>query len=532
MLWYTFTIFTQRNTRDAMNYLMLYYAIAILSAFAIYYAVPLKHRWIVLLTVSLVFYAITSTYLTVFAVTTSIGVYFSARGIQKRNDKDTKELPESEKKKIKTRNKASMVITILFNLGILAFLKYFNFLGGSFCSFLNLFKLKVHFRMLKLLLPLGISYYTLSAIGYLIDVHRKKYQCERNFFKILLFLTFFVSVIEGPILRYGVDGQQITEGHTADYKSIAHGFQRILWGLFKKLVIADRVFLLVRTVGGDPHAYSGLASLFFILGYTLQLYADFSGFMDMALGAAQLFGIKLTENFRRPFFASGAQEFWQRWHITLGIWFKEYVFYSVAFSPSMLKFGKAIKKKHKNHFTKILPTGIALLCVWLCNGIWHGPQWNYIVYGLYYFVIIFSGMLAEPLFNKLYKKMKISNNAIGLKIMRHVRTLLIIFIGEAIFGANTLSDALYILGSVFKPYHGSLLALGLDWKEFLILGIGVAVMITVSALNEKNVFLTERIDTLALPLRWTIYLAAVVIVVIFGAYGAGYASAPFMYGNF
>ncbi len=517
-----------------MNTVLLYIGVAFLVAFALYYIIPLKFRWIVLLCVSLGFYVAMDSYLLVFAVVTAIGVYLSALGIQRRNDKaaSNAEITDAEKKKIKRLNKASIIITILFNLGILAFLKYFNFFGESIFSFLNLFHAGLKFRALKLFLPLGISFYTLSAIGYLVDVHRKKYAAEKNPFKILAFLTFFASIIEGPILRYDQDGKQIVEGHRFEYKNFTHGAQRVLWGLFKKVVIADRAFLIVNTIASAPTEYSGAASLFFILGYTLQLYADFSGFMDIALGIAEMFGIKLPENFRQPFFAKGPQEFWQRWHITLGTWFKEYIFYTVALTNGMKKFSKAVKKKHKNHFTKTLPTIVALFCVWFCNGLWHGPEWKYIVYGLYYFVIIAAGMLMEPVFKKMWQKMKINPDSVYLRIMRHIRTLIIIFVGETIFGANTLGDAIYILGSLFTPYKGSLLGLGLDWTEVVVLVLAVVVLIVVDTLKEKKINIRDGIDKLVLPARWLIYLAGIAIVLIFGAYGDIYATVPFMYGGF
>jgi len=514
-----------------MNKTMLIFFAVLAVAVALYYAFPLKARWTVLLGTSLAFYLIISTYLAVFALTTAIGVYFTARAVDKRN-RDERELTEEQEKRRKRRNKAVVAVTIIVNLAFLGFLKYFNFFGASFCSFLNLFGLDLHFRALKLILPLGISFYTLSAIGYLIDIHRKKYAAEKNFFKVLLFLVFFPSILEGPICRYDQTGTLMCEGHRADYKGMLFGLQRILWGLFKKMVIADRVYLLVRTVSSEPSLYSGWVSVLFILGYTLQLYADFSGFTDIALGTGQLFGIKLPENFRQPFFAKSAQEFWQRWHITLGTWLKEYVFYSVALSPTMMKFGKKIKKKHKNHFTKILPTGIALLAVWLCNGLWHGPEWKYIVYGLYYFVIIFAGMLCEPLFAKFYKKTGINSECIGLRVWRHIRTLLIIFVGETIFGAPTLTDAFRILGSVFRPYDGAALSVGLDWKEYIVLLFGAAVLLAVGILNERKINVYEKIGGWVLPARWAVYLAAVAVIVVFGAYGSPYAAVPFIYGNF
>lgn len=254
--------------------------------------------------------------------------------------------------------------------------------------------------------------------------------------------------------------------------------------------------------------------------------------MDISLGIAEMFGIKLPENFRQPFFAKGPQEFWQRWHITLGLWFKEYIFYSVALTSGMKKFTKAVKKKHKNHFTKTLPTIVALFCVWLCNGLWHGPEWKYIVYGLYYFVIIAFGMLMEPLFKKMWAKMKVNPDSTWLNMVRRARTLIIILVGETIFGANTLSDAFYILGSLFTPYKGSLLGLGLDYKEVVVLMVAVVIMVIVDILKEKKINIRDKIDTFVFPVRWLIYISLILFVVIFGVYGDMYSSAPFMYGGF
>lgn len=208
------------------------------------------------------------------------------------------------------------------------------------------------------------------------------------------------------------------------------------------------------------------------------------------------------------------------------------MFYSVVLSRGVGKFGKAIKKKRKNHFTKILPTGIALLAVWVTNGIWHGPQWNYLVYGLYYFVIIFGGMLCQPLFDRLYAKLHLDKDCLGLTVFRHVRTLLIIVVGETIFGAASIGDAWHILSHVFVPYRGSLLSFGLDWKEYVVLGLGAAVLFAVDLLKEKKIDVAGKIDGLILPVRWAVYLSAVVVILMFGAYGDPYTAVPFLYGNF
>lgn len=511
-----------------MNSVMLIFFAVLAAAVILYYAMPIKYRWIVLLSASIIFYAIVSTYLIAFIAVTILTVYFGARQIQRNNDKATDE----NKKKIKKTNKILISFIIVFNLGIIGFLKYFNFLGGTINSLLSLLHVNGKIPALKLFLPIGISFYTLQAIGYLIDVYRNKYPAERNFFKVALFLIFFAQILEGPIARFDQTANQLYEGHRADYHNITFGLQRILWGLFKKMVVADRLYLLVKTVSDNPTQFSGIASLLFILFYTFQLYADFSGFIDIAAGAGELFGIKLPENFRQPFFAKSAQEFWKRWHISLGAWLKEYVFYSVALSPKVIKFGNKFKKKRRNHFTKMLPTIIALFAVWICNGLWHGPEWKYIVYGMYYFVIIVAGMLLEPLFQKAYRKMNFNPDGKLWSAFRHIRTLLIIFIGETIFGAKTLSDAFFILGSVFRPYNGSLFSLGLDYKEFIIAIVGLIVMFAFDFIKEKGVDIRQSLAVKVLPLRWAAYLSIAAVIVVFGAYGGIYSVMPFIYGEF
>lgn len=512
-----------------MNTVMLIYFAVLAAAVLVYYLVPKRGRWIVLLAFSLLFYVLASTYLVVFVLATAASVYFSARFLVRPAAEGEEERAARRRKR---NNKIFVALTVAFNLAVLGFLKYYNFFGGTFNSLLALAGAQVRLPALRLLLPLGISFYTLSAVGYMVDIGRGRFAPERNFGKLCLFLCFFPLILEGPICRYGQTAGELCEGHEFDYRGVLFGVQRILWGLFKKIVVADRLYLLVKTVGDAPAQFGGYASVLFILCYTLQLYADFSGFIDIALGSGELFGVRLPENFRRPFFARSAQEFWQRWHITLGAWLKEYVFYTVALNPRVIAAGGKLKKIRKNHFTKMFPTLAALLAVWLCNGLWHGPEWKYIVYGMYYFVIISAGMLCEPLFKKVYAKCGISPENRVLTVFRHLRTLLIIFVGETIFGANTLGDAWIILSSVFRPYGGTLASLGLDLREWIIALVGLGLMLAVGICQERGISVRSKVAEAVLPVRWASYLGVAVFLVLFGAYGDAYAVVPFIYGNF
>ncbi len=512
-----------------MNTVMLIYFGVLLAAVAAYYIFPKRIRWTVLLFFSFLFYLLISTYLFVFFLATAASVYFGARFAVRAVPQDA---DDAAKKKTARRNKRVIVLVILFNLAILGVLKYYNFFGGMFNSLISLAGADWRLPVLWLALPLGISFYTLTAIGYMVDIHRGKYAAEQNFGKLCLFLGFFPQILEGPICRYDQTAAQLSEGHDADYRGMMFGVQRIVWGLFKKMIVADRLYLLVHTIAESPSSYSGIASVLFMVCYTVQLYADFSGFVDIALGSGELFGIRLPENFRQPFFAKSAQEFWQRWHITLGLWLKEYVFYSVALSPRVTGPAGRLKKKFRNHFTKMLPTVVALFAVWVCNGLWHGPEWKYVVYGMYYFVIIAGAMLAEPLFKKLYARCGIGENNLGLRIFRHVRTLLIIVVGETVFGANDLAGAVTILTSVFRPYGGSVFGLGLDYKEWIIVLFGMAAMLAVGIVKERGIDIRGKVAQAVLPVRWASYLAVAVCLVLFGAYGDLYSVVPFIYGNF
>lgn len=514
-----------------MTTVMLIYFGVLLGAVAAYYLFPKKIRWIVLLFFSFLFSVLISTYMFVFFLATAASVYCVTNFLFRRPD-EAADKREAEKRR--RRNRLSIALTVAFNLAILGVLKYYNFFGGMFNSLISLSGSTFRLPALRLALPLGISFYTLTAIGYMTDVSRGKYAAEKNFGKLCLFLCFFPQILEGPICRYDQTADQLFEGHSADYRGMTFGLQRIVWGLFKKMVVADRLYMLVHTVAESPSEYSGIAAVLFMICYTVQLYADFSGFIDIALGSAELFGVRLPENFRQPFFARSAQEFWQRWHITLGTWLKEYVFYTVALSPRVTGPAAKLKKKFRNHFTKMLPTIVALFAVWLCNGLWHGPEWKYIVYGMYYFVIIVAGMLSEPLFKKMYAKMGIANPSknLPLRVFRHVRTLLIILVGETIFGANDLSGAFTILTSVFRPYHGSVFALGLDAQEWGIALFGMAVMLIVGIVRERGIDIRGKVAETVLPVRWAVYLGMTVFIVLFGAYGDLYSVVPFIYGNF
>ena len=246
-------------------------------------------------------------------------------------------------------------------------------------------------------MPIGISFYTLQAVSYCFDVYRGKIPADRNLFRLALFMSFFPQIMEGPICRYGDTAHQLWAVPPIRWENFLFGVQRILFGLMKKVVVADRLNLFIRQVFSGYAEYDGFVIAVAVVCYTIQLYMDFSGTMDLVMGSGQIFGVTLPENFRRPFFSRNIAEFWRRWHVTLGTWFKDYVFYPVSMAKPMKKLTSWGRKRLGPHYGPLLAGSVALFCVWLGNGLWHGAGWHFIFFGMYHFFWILLENLTEPL---------------------------------------------------------------------------------------------------------------------------------------
>ena len=421
----------------------------------IYFITPKKIKWLVLLIASYIFYFLNSTKLIVFILITTLSIYYVALIIGKI-DKNTKEkvknIEEKDVKKVikakaNGKKKLVLLIGILLNLGILIFIKYSSFIGENINSLLKIMNINATIPLTKYILPLGISYYTLQAISYIIDVYRQKIEPDKNLGRVALFVSFFPQMVEGPIGRYDRLANSLYEPHKITYTNLTFGIQLMLWGYFKKMVIADRAAMYVNYVFSHNANYSGLIIVLAIVLYTLQIYTEFSGGIDIVRGVAQIFGINLDQNFERPFFSKSVDEFWRRWNITLGTWLKDYVFYPVSLSKLSMKITSACGKKLKTSYvSKIIPLILPLLCVWLGNGFWHGAGWKYVIYGLYYFAIMMIGKFLAPVGNWLIKIFKINTDKKGYQRWQIIRTTIFVCFGMLIFRADTLG----IAGTMFK----------------------------------------------------------------------------------
>ncbi|MCI2057927.1 MAG: MBOAT family protein [Oscillibacter sp.] len=521
-------------------YLLAFLGVTVLC----YYLAPLRLRWTVLLGASAVFYWISCGWLLCVLPLTALGVYLLALRMERVKESGraaAAALPREERRLLRERTQRQtgrlLALTAAGAFGVLFFTKYFNFAAVNLNALLAALRVPARIPGLHLLMPLGISFYTLSAVSYAADVAHGVCPAQRNYGKLLAFLLFFPVITEGPVSRYGQLAPQISRGNRFDCRTFAFGVQLILWGLFQKVVLADRLDRYVGNIFDHYRSYSGIVTALTAVLYTFQIYMDFSGCVDIARGSAELFGIHLAENFRRPFFANSVNDFWRRWHITLGAWLRDYIFYPLSMSRGFQRLSRWSRKYLGAYYAAAVPALFALLAVWLGNGIWHGAAWKYIVYGLYYYAITALGMLLEPVFLRLLPALGLSREQRGYRIFQILRTFVLVNVGMVIFRADSLPAAAFMLRSVFRPYRGGslagvLAAQGLPLGQAAIAAAGAAVVFAVSLLRERGVCLREAVARRPIPVRWAVYFAALLAVLIAGAYGPGFGSVDFIYAQF
>ena len=527
-----------------MSFTTVAFFVFLLAGIVVYYVLPKNVQWIWLLILSYIYYFTFSIKASLFMVFATVTIYFGGiwlENIQNTGDrylKDNKETLSREDKKaykesLRRKKRWVLFLILLLDFGMLAVVKYSNFAIENINSVLGLIG-KEPIGLLGMGLPLGISFFTFQSVSYAIDVYQGKYECEKNIFKMGLFVSFFPQLLQGPIGRYDRLGKQLYSGHSFNLKNVEYGLQRIGWGLFKKVVIADRATVLVLNVFNNYEAYSGFHYIMAVLMYSVDLYMDFSGGIDIVIGAAQMFGITMDENFRQPYFSKSIGEFWRRWHITLGTWMKDYIFYPMSLSKAMNKFGKW-GKKHFGNVGRTLPICFANLVIFFVVGIWHGASWKYIAYGMYNGVIIAFSNLVEPLYNKALDKLHIRNNSKPWKLWMILRTFILVNIGWYFDMGTSLRAALTMIKQSVVSFSfsqftdGSLLTLGLEARDYVIILVGCIVVFIISVLKEKGINIRESIASKNIVIRWTLYYVLILVIIMFGYTGGVQA---FIYANF
>ena len=528
-----------------MAYQSLVYGFVFLPlCLAAYQIAPQRWRKRVLLAFSYLFFWLLSRELIIYLLGTTVFVHCTGIWLEWLKSEQKAELltaDRSEKKRIKSiyqkKSRQVLAFGVLMLLGTLAYLKYYNFFASNVNGIFGGI-LPFTIEQKNILMPVGISFYTLQAIGYMADVYWGKIRAEENMEKTALFLAFFPQIMEGPICRYQDTCDTLYEGRPLQMNNLTDGYIRIFWGLFKKTVIADRLAIGVDAIFGNYASYSGSMIVFAAVAYTIQLYMEFSGCMDIIIGSGQLFGVKLPENFRQPFSAQSAAEFWRRWHITLGTWFKTYIFYPVSMSSPVKKWNQYGRKHFGKYITMLGTSAIALFPVWMCNGLWHGARWSYIFYGMYYFSLILVGIAVEPVRDRILKILHISPEFQGLKYMRIAKTWVIIFVGELFFRADGLRAGVHMFRSIFRNFQlsnlwdGSLLNLGMSRADLVAVMAGCLVVAIVGSAKERGIRVRNSLDKKPVFIRWSIYYALILAVIVIAAYGDDYQVVDMIYAGF
>lgn len=517
-----------------------------------------KYQWVILLAASYFFYLYASVRAGIFLLVTTATTYAATRMLD-RVIRTSKAVLKEKKgewdraqrkayKNVVERKKRWITAGVLvLNFGILAFLKYYNFGVESLSRLLGWGD--VSRWTLTLLLPLGISFYTFQSMGYVIDVCREKASAERNFAKVALFVSFFPQIVQGPVGVYGDLAPQLYEPHSFDFTRFKYGCELILWGYFKKLVVADRALIAVNAIMGNTElirASNGTTLTFAVLVYGLQLYADFSGGIDITRGIAQILGIDMMPNFRQPFFATSLTDFWRRWHISLGNWMKNYLFYPIAVSDAALTTttkllrGRFGRSKAGVHIARVLPSCFASLVVFLVVGIWHGAEWKCVAYGLYNGVIIAISTLLQPVFQRQNQLLRIAPDSRGLKLFRIARTFVLVMLGFAMDltpGVRMLPE---IYGKMLLDQNPAAAwaqirdGLGLLKVDYILLAAGAAILFAVGVLRERVPAepLRVRLDEKPYLLRGGLVFLCAMAVIVFGVYGWGADASGFVYMQF
>ena len=504
---------------------------------------PQRARGLVLLVASYVFVWIISGWTLIYLLATTLATYGLARGMGKLHEQRDQTLKETKKGKraiklaCKEKTKRLLIVGVLVNLGVLITLNYLGFFAECANSLLELLGFHASLAPPLLRAPIGISFYTLMAISYLVDVHRETVPADRNLGRVALYLSSFAHIMEGPFARYTQTAETLWHGERIKQRNIYPAVLRITMGFAKKILIADRLNVYVKTVFENYATYEGPAIAVAAVLYTIQLYCDFAGCMDMAIGVAQLFGVEYPENFRQPFFSQTVSEFWQRWHITLGLWFKDYVYYPVSLSKPVKTLTGKSRKRFGNRYGPLLVSGIALFCVWSCNGLWHGAGSQYLFFGLYYFVLIWAGGFVEQTVKPWAVEHGIEREQLPYRAFRIVRTLLIVFVGELFFRAASLTDGIAMFTKMLTDHSiaqfmsGEILEMfnRADWATA---GFFFALVLAYDLAMEHGHNVRESICAKGPVVRWAIWIAIVMAIVIFGAYGFGYVAVDPMYAQF
>ena len=486
---------------------MLFNSISFLIFFPVvillYFIIPHRFRYIWLLAASYYFYMAWNPVYALLMLTSTFITYTSGILIDKAN----KTSGGGNAAKLKN---IYVSISFILNLSILFFFKYFYFAVDNINILLSALHIQLIQPKFDIILPLGISFYTMQMIAYIVDIYRGA-KAETNFIKYALFISFFPKLLAGPIERTATFLPQLQERKYFNYDNLKNGLLLMLYGYFLKMVIGDRAAILVNFVFENYEAYMGLEIFVAITIYSIQIYADFFGYTCIAIGAAQTMGFTLLQNFNHPFFAVSVGDYWRRWHISLSMWLRDYIYFPLGGSRC------SKIKKYRN-----------ILITFFISGLWHGANWTFIIWGMIHGLSIILDDIFKPVFQKIYSIFNINTQCFSFRLFQIIIAFLIINYSRLFFRAPDIETAVIMtkqMFSVWNPwifFDNSLYDMGLSRKDFYVLCFSIIILWAVSFMQEKGIKIREELAKQNLVFRWILYWIAIFGILTFGVYGTAY----------
>lgn len=500
-----------------MDITSLGFIIFLLGGGLVYYCIPVKSRWKILVLLSFIFVLSASLFGIAFILITSGAVYICARKISTTHN-------DGQKRKY-------LLYAIILSVSILIILKYIfgmscftqwriDWLDGS---------ASVHYIVRKYMIPIGMSYYTLQVISYLLDVYWGRMEAEQNYFKILLFTCYFPQLVQGPISKYSELAPELFKEHKFEWKNIKYGVQLMLWGFFKKMFIADRIGVYVNEIFHEGITPYGLTAWMGLVFYGIQLYCDFSGGIDVIRGVSECFGIGMKDNFRQPYFSLSLGEFWRRWHISLGEWMKDYIFYPVSISKWMGNVKKYLKKITSRKAANRIGMAISDLIVFGLVGIWHGLGTNYLAWGLYNGIILAISAVLVDDYAKWKNKLKVDHNSRSWRTFCLIRTLVIVTVGWIFDCTYTAGAAGQLFIHLFEFGKTDFSVLSVNITDIIILVFGCLLLLVVDILHEKKSSIRQIVGTKNYWIQVAFWTIMIQLIACFGRVAS---AGGFMYANF
>ena len=522
-----------------MSILSLKFLLLLAVLLAVHYCLPIRFRWMSLLAASMVFYAASGWKGMVYMAVVTLLTWGAGLYVARNRELEKAALADADLHQnwlCGVRRRRMQVWTVLLVIGGMVFIKYASLIHTMANGiYIALTQSTTPLAPLTLIAPLGLSYFTFQSVGYVVDCARGKAQPERNPLKYLLFVSFFPQMTQGPISTYKQLMPQLMSPAPFEPATFTQGFQLILWGFFKKMVLADRLAYLTDAVklGENQPGWFIVAG---VAIYTIRLYADFSGGMDVVRGAARMLGVDVVDNFRRPFFSTSVAEYWRRWHISLGTWFRSYLFYPLTTSRFGLWLSKVGQKVLGKKTGRMLPGVVATFLIFFLIGVWHKANLNALFYGLYFGLLMSTSMLLENTFKKWRTKLHIDAKAWWWKAVGLVRTWVLIFLPQYFAFTDTTEQAFKLIKGTFGSWnfagagqYFTAIAQPLDW--YICIGAFVTLLV-VDLMCEFGIEVNEKLSRTFFLIRWVALIALLLAILVVGCYGAEFNAGAFLYTQF